>query len=177
VLQRAIGQAVRVSEQRLILMRHAKAEPPDGGADIDRPLTVRGHADAGAAGAWLVRSELLPDLVLCSPARRTRQTWHGVAVALAEAASPTVTYAPEIYTGAVGELLQLIRAVQASARTVLLIGHNPAISMLTASLAPSTADKNGMRTAGIAVHQPRVEWDRLGPGDAALLLRHTPRAE
>ena len=68
----------------LVLLRHAKAEAAGSDApdDAERPLTARGHADAAAAGAWLARHGLLPDVVICSPARRTRQTWHGVALGM-----------------------------------------------------------------------------------------------
>src|SRR5262249_13960879 len=71
------------TSRTLVILRHAKAEAPNRAADLERSLTERGHADAGAAGAWLVARGYLPNLVICSPARRTRQTWHGVAVALA----------------------------------------------------------------------------------------------
>ena len=68
----------------VVLLRHAKAERPARIADFDRPLTARGYADAGAAGAWLAHGGLLPSIVICSPAKRTRQTWHGVALGMAE---------------------------------------------------------------------------------------------
>src|SRR5947199_719058 len=92
----------------LVILRHAKAERPTGVADIDRPLTGRGHEDAAAAGAWLASRGYAPDLVLCSPAKRTRQTWHGVAMALAGA--PEVRYEPALYAGAVDEALDLVAA-------------------------------------------------------------------
>ena len=61
--------------RHLILLRHAHAEPASTGqADFDRPLSPRGLAEAEAAGAWLAEQSLLPDRVLCSPARRTRET-------------------------------------------------------------------------------------------------------
>ena len=66
-----------MSERTLVILRHAKAERPAELADADRPLTQRGHADAAAAGAWLAARGYRPDLVLCSPAKRTRQTWPG----------------------------------------------------------------------------------------------------
>jgi phosphohistidine phosphatase len=80
----------------LVLLRHAKADRPNGVPDVDRPLTERGHADSALAGAWLVKHGYVPDLVLASPSRRTRQTWHSVAVALANAGSPTVRYERDI---------------------------------------------------------------------------------
>ncbi len=59
----------------LILFRHAKAEQVVGKPDHERELTARGRKDAHAAGAWLREHELGAELVLCSTATRTRQTW------------------------------------------------------------------------------------------------------
>ena len=80
-----LAQNYCVTTRTLVILRHAKAANPEGVADPDRPLTSRGHADAAAAGAWLAHRDLQPDLVLCSSARRTRETWHGVALALSTA--------------------------------------------------------------------------------------------
>src|SRR5688572_27313979 len=114
----------------LVLLRHAKAAHPDGIADTDRPLTPRGHADAAAAGAWLAKQQLTPDLVLCSPARRTRETWQGVRVAMG--ADPTVRYERDLYAAGAAELLDLVRATDPAVRTVLVIGHNPTVSVASA---------------------------------------------
>src|SRR3546814_9831656 len=60
--------------RELILLRHAHAEPPaTGQSDLDRPLSAEGNAEAEAAGRWLQEQRLAPDLVLCSPSRRTRE--------------------------------------------------------------------------------------------------------
>src|SRR5437773_11617307 len=95
----------------LVIVRHAKAQRPADLADADRPLTQRGHADAAAAGAWLAARGYRPDLVLCSPSKRTRQTWRGVSVALAGSPEPTVRFEPELYYGAVDDALALITQV------------------------------------------------------------------
>ncbi|GGJ89190.1 phosphoglycerate mutase [Pilimelia anulata] len=160
----------------LVLLRHAKAARPDDGPDFDRPLTTRGHGDAAAAGAWLRRKQYIPDVVLCSPARRTRQTWHAVAVALADAARPEVTYRAEIYESGAPGVLALLHDLGEHAGTVLLVGHNPTVSDMSALLAPAAVEEGGLRTSGIAVHRPRVPWARLGAGDAVLVEQHTPRA-
>jgi phosphohistidine phosphatase len=168
-----------MTDRSLVLLRHAKAEQAPGLPDEDRPLTARGHADSAAAGSWLARRGYLPDLVLCSPARRTRQTWHGVAVALADAggaAAPEVRYEHAIYAGSAEDLLALVHAVADEVTTVLLIGHNPIISELSALLDPqATTDSDGMRTAGIAVHGVRGPWQSCQPGEAPLTAAATTR--
>jgi phosphohistidine phosphatase len=148
-----------MTARTLVLLRHAKAERPDGLPDQDRSLTDRGHADAAAAGAWLLASGHVPDLVLCSPARRTRQTWHSVAIALGGAGSPTVRYERELYDGDADDALHLIAAAAKEAQSILIIGHNPTISQLSVLLdADGQADSDGLRTSGIAVHELPDEW-------------------
>ncbi|MEV4415482.1 histidine phosphatase family protein [Catellatospora sp. NPDC049609] len=168
------GAATR--PRTLVLLRHAKADRPVGLPDTDRPLTDRGHADAAAAGAWLVNQGYVPDLVLCSPARRTRQTWHSVAVALAGAGSPLVHYERPLYEGSPEDLIKLLQSVEPEHRTVLVIGHNPTISQLSERLdaGGGEVDSDGLRTCGIAVHQPDGDWSATDT--AKLVATHTARA-
>jgi phosphohistidine phosphatase len=174
------GKLYRVTSRILVLLRHAKADRPDGVGDLERPLTERGHADAAAAGAWLAHHHRQPELVLCSPARRTRQTWHGVAVAMAEAATeasaPVVRYEQGLYAEGHHALLALVKAVPAETRTVLLVGHNPDVSLLSAMLDPDGGtDSDGLRTSGLAVHHVDGDWAALDAGGAALADSHTAR--
>jgi phosphohistidine phosphatase len=164
-----------MTERTLVLLRHAKAERPAGTADIDRSLTARGHADAAAVGAWLARRELLPDDVICSPAKRTRQTWHGVALALG-GSGPEVRYEPIVYGGTARDLLDLIRRTPDGSVTVLVIGHNPTISDLSGLLDPAAArDSDGLRTSGLAVHRFDGSWTDCERGKAPLAATHTAR--
>jgi len=148
-------------DRTLVLLRHAKADRPNGVADVDRPLTERGHADAAAAGAWLVKHGYIPDLVLCSPSRRTRQTWHSVAVTLAGAGSPHVRYGRPLYDGTAHDMLAVLQGLE-DERVVMVVGHNPTISQLSELLDQSgDVDSDGLRTAGVAVHQASVDWAKL----------------
>jgi phosphohistidine phosphatase len=177
-----------MTDRYLILVRHAKAERAVGVADIDRPLTPRGHGDAAAVGAWLAHRAMAPDLVLCSPAKRTRQTWHGIALAMAESAvvagngvaavggGPDVRYDPVVYAGDAQDLLERLRAVDDETRIVLLVGHNPAVSLLSAALDPAAEPAaEGLRTCGIAVHRPTGTWRESGSDTAVLETAHTAR--
>jgi phosphohistidine phosphatase len=166
-----------MTPRTLLILRHAKADRPSGMADMERPLTERGHADAGVAGAWLTTRGYRPDLVICSPARRTRQTWHGVAVAMAGDGSPAVRYESPVYGAGPADLIDLLRTSPPGMGTVLLIGHNPTVSLLSAVLDPAgLPDSDGLRTSGLAVHLPEVAWDALGPGTAPLSTTYTARA-
>jgi phosphohistidine phosphatase len=163
-----------MSARTLVVLRHAKAERPDRLADLDRPLTQRGHADAAAAGAWLAAQGLRPGLVLCSPARRTRETWHGVRVALGPPAAEAV-FDPDLYEAGVPRCLSLVNAVSPAHSTVLLIGHNPTVTLLSTLLDAGTEMSEGLRTAGLAVHRLDGGWDDFAAGTASLVGTHTAR--
>jgi phosphohistidine phosphatase len=116
----------------LVLFRHAKSAWPDM-ADHERPLAPRGRRDAPVMGAWLRDAGLVPDRVLCSTARRARETWQ-----LAEGglgAAPPVLFERGVYESAAPGLLALIRGTPAAVRTLLVIGHNPTIEDLALMLA------------------------------------------
>jgi phosphohistidine phosphatase len=182
-----------MTARTLVLLRHAKAEHPAGVADVDRPLTARGHADAAAAGAWLASQRLVPDLVLCSPSRRTRETWHCVALALGGGAAPEpvsgageqvhprpqpvpVVFEPAVYHADVPDLVDLLAGIDEGVGTLLVIGHNPTLSTLSAALDPAGGPEDGLRTCGLAVHRLADGWRRCGPRLAALAATHTARA-
>jgi phosphohistidine phosphatase len=159
--------------RRLMLMRHAKADWPDV-ADQRRPLAKRGRNDAPVIGRWLREHGYLPDVVVCSSARRTRQTWELVAPELG--GSPAVTFDDRAYDAGEMALLYLARELPASCQAGLLIGHNPAISDLAASLTePSAGDAANplarvrFPTAAVAVLEFAGDWADLAPGGARLL--------
>jgi phosphohistidine phosphatase len=161
----------------LVLLRHAKAANPQRVADSDRPLTARGHADAAAAGAWLLSRGLRPARVLCSPSRRTRETWHSVRVALGDAASGTeVVMEPALYDSGAATALDLIRATDPEVDVLIVVGHNPTVSMISVLLDPGAEAEDGLRTAGLALHSVEGDWTDCGRNRAPLTATHTARA-
>src|SRR3984885_4023586 len=103
--------------RQLILLRHAKSAWPDDVPDHERPLAPRGRRDAPAAGDWLHRSGYVPDRVLCSTARRARETWQ-----LAEeklGARPQTVFEDRVYGASSAELLDLARQTPAEVGTLL----------------------------------------------------------
>jgi phosphohistidine phosphatase len=164
-----------MTDRTLVLLRHAKAAHPEDVADLQRALTTRGQADAAAAGRWLADHGFLPDVVLCSPARRTRETWHGLARALGEATRTTVVYDPALYGASSGqELLDLITATSPEVTTLVVIGHNPTLSMMSSLLDPATDEE--LSTCGVAVHRVPGAWRDLAAGRAPRTASHTARA-
>jgi phosphohistidine phosphatase len=159
-----------VGGRTLVILRHAKAEHPVRMADVDRPLTDRGHDDAAAAGRWLEGRGYRPSLVLCSPARRARQTWLGLSVPC-----DAVQYDGRLYGASAFELLDVVAEVDDGVGVLLLVGHNPGLGDLSAMLDPVRGDA-GLRTCGIAVHAVDTAWAQWTPGGAPLTDSHTARA-
>ena len=134
--------------RELILLRHAHAEPANAGqADIDRPLSPEGLAEAEAAGRWLAEHKLVPDCVLCSPARRSRETLEAVLGAVGYVDQRLDERIYEATPGTLAELADEHR----DADRLLLVGHNPGFETLVALLATGqSGDFRGMPPGGIA---------------------------
>jgi phosphohistidine phosphatase len=161
----------------LVLLRHAKSDWPDV-ADHERPLAKRGRRDAPAVGRWLGAAGYVPDVVVCSTARRTRETWELVSAGLAAAApgaAPAVRYEPRVYQATVLSLLMLVREFDPAWRTAMIVGHNPAMAELTAGLAASdAAAPYAFPTAAVAVLGLPGPWAEAAPGEARLVAFTVP---
>lgn len=168
------------NRRTLVLIRHAKAQDPEGVQDHERALVERGREDARALGAWLREQDLQAAQVICSTALRTRETWAGVAEGSGDGA--LVDLEPQVYQAAVAALLELVRLADADARIVAMVGHAPGIPHLAAELtgdgdadAVAALDR-GFPTATAAVLEVAGDWADLGPGAARLVAVHTARA-
>jgi len=163
--------------RRLVLLRHAKSDWPDV-ADHERPLAKRGRRDAPAVGRWLGDSGYVPDAVVCSTARRARETWELVAAGLAETApgaSPLVRYEPRVYEATVLGLLMLVREFDDAWRTAVVVGHNPGLAGLATGLAgPDGTPPQAFPTAATAVFALTGSWAEAAPGEARLLAFVVP---
>ncbi|MBS0438504.1 MAG: histidine phosphatase family protein [Proteobacteria bacterium] len=132
-------------KREIVLLRHAHAEnTAPGQSDSERALTLRGVAEARAAGHWLREQGAMPARVLCSPALRARQTLEH---ALGDVAAQIE---PRIYAATAGDLDTLIDE-HADAQRLLLVGHNPGFETFVALLATGqSGDFRGMPPGGIA---------------------------
>jgi phosphohistidine phosphatase len=122
----------------LSLLRHAKSSWKDPKlADYERPLNTRGQAEAPVMGKAMTKHGLDPDLVLCSTARRTRDT---LALVLPELKTePKVIYEDGLYHGTPAEMLGILHEVGAGIGQVLLVGHNPELQEFALDLIGSGA--------------------------------------
>jgi phosphohistidine phosphatase len=155
--------------KQLIVMRHAKAGELPGGPDEERALRGRGRHDAAAAGEWLRRRGFVPDQVICSSARRARQTWHYVRAELADGLAATSD--PRLYQAGAAELLGIIAETTAEVGTLMYVGHNPAAAQLAAGL---TGQELAFPTAAIAVIAMPAEWADAAEGSGTLTAHWAP---
>lgn len=123
---------------RLLIFRHAKAGPHHEQNDKARALIERGRNDAALMGRVLREKGYLPDLVLCSSAKRTVETWEHAAPALG--AAPKVCFLDELYDAPEKSLLKTIRGVKESASALMYIGHNPGLENLARQLVHEPQD-------------------------------------
>jgi phosphohistidine phosphatase len=119
--------------KRLYLLRHAKSSWKDTSLpDHDRPLAGRGRRAAKAIARHLREHGIEPELVLCSSARRARETLERIEPALA---TPTVRVEVDLYAASAPALLERLQAVPDTVESVMLIGHNPGLQDLALDLA------------------------------------------
>jgi len=163
------------AQRQLIVMRHAKAGELPGGPDVQRALRPRGRRNSSAAGRWLAERGLVPDLVLCSHARRARQTWRYVSAELP--GEPAVINDRRLYDADATDLIEIFTETQAPVRSLMYVGHNPAAADVAEMLTGAPVD---FPTAAIAVIDLATAWPGLAAhaeGAGQLVASWTPQRE
>ncbi len=154
----------------LLLMRHAKSSWGNPAwRDFDRPLNGRGLKAAPLMGRYLHAQGLGPDLIVSSPAQRAQQTAQLVKEA-APFAAP-IHYEAGIYEASVKDLLNILFALEETAATVLLIGHNPGFAGLLAHLSGVHEHLPTASIANLTLNADTWPAVRGGCGQLAWLVR------
>jgi phosphohistidine phosphatase len=167
--------------KRLYLLRHAKSSwQQPGTTDFDRPLAPRGIAACKRIRATLRRLAIEPQLVLCSSARRTRETFEGVAKGFAH--EPEALFERGLYLASANKILARLAQLDDSTERVMVIGHNPGLERLAQALAGTGAAATLARlatkfpTGALAeLAIPIARWDAPAPGGAELVRFIAPR--
>ena len=168
---------------RLVIMRHAKADWPGGVADHDRPLEERGHRDAPLAGRWLLKHGLAPDFILCSSALRTRQTCTWVCAELGDKA-PTPKLESGLYGASGVRMLSVINQVPETVTTLMVISHMPGVQDLAMHLASRDSVHDaymdaatGFPTSALTILETEKPWAELDGQDARLIKFKVARSK
>lgn len=164
---------------RLHLLRHAKSSWKEEVEDRERPLNRRGRETARLLGRGLPEATGRLDLVLCSSARRARETLDLALSGFAEA--PRIVVEDELYLATPAKLLRRLRRLDETDGNVLVIGHNPGMHELALALAatespPYRALAAGkFPTAALASFEVAA-WPSLGDARCGLIAYTPPGA-
>ena len=167
--------------RRLMLLRHAKSDWPDGVEDHERPLAERGRRMSPLMGRFMVEKGLLPDLAMVSTARRATETWKLVHAALGQ--DIVHKDEPRIYEAGVQAILDTVRQTPDRIHALLLVGHNPGLQDLALQLIGKGREPELSRlrrkypTAGLVVIDFDVKhWREISGGLGRLERFDTPKS-
>ena len=163
--------------KQLFILRHAKSSWDNPGLeDHQRPLAPRGQHACTIMAEHLRTNAIKPELVLCSSARRTRETLDGVA--------PTGEHLiePQLYSASAEDVLGRLRQLPGDISSVMVIGHNPTLQMLVLRLARRDGDgavrsavERKFPTGALATLTFECDWAELAAGTAHLTEFLTPK--
>jgi phosphohistidine phosphatase len=173
-----VGTIRGVSDpKRLYVLRHAKSSWDDhAAADHERPLSERGRRAVRAMAAYMEAKGIEPELVLCSSARRTRETLEGLGLL-----SSTVIVEHRLYGASSDDLIERLRSLPGELGSVMLVGHNPAMQDLVLRLAAGEHRGRGesaerleeirrkLPTGALVTLETTDEWAELDVGSAELV--------
>ena len=160
--------------RHILLLRHAKSSWADPiSSDFTRPLNERGKRDAPVMGEKLRELGLPIQLILCSTAVRTQETYKGLGDVVENI---PVSFEESIYEASVDNLLNVLRGVDDQITHVLMIGHNPGMQRLAQLLSDGQGDAKALThmahkfpTSALAILKTDVpSWDELGQGSCHL---------
>lgn len=174
------GKKIHHPVSEFLLLRHAKAVPQEeGGPDRERALEQRGRRAAQAMARWISDHRVTPELVLCSPSLRTRQTLDIVAPAFPR--PPQILLEEGLYLATSRQLLARLHELPEATGSVMLVGHNPGIQELAIALAdvgsgPAAARlADGFPTGALAHFEVGVPWAALERHRARLVTFVAPK--
>jgi phosphohistidine phosphatase len=170
------GVGVDNGVRRLVVMRHAKAEPV-AATDHARRLAARGRRDAEEAGRWARAEGVLPDHAFVSTAARAHETW--TAFRLGAGLDLEAELDGGLYAAGPDSTIEMLRSAPPAAATVMVVGHNPTMAHLVHLLDDGSADATvfaalsaGFPTAAVAVLELAGGWSQLDVAAARVTAFH-----
>ncbi|HEY9016712.1 SixA phosphatase family protein [Thiomicrospira sp.] len=160
--------------RELLIWRHAKSDwSNEALEDKDRALSERGRRNAKKMADWLQAQDLLPDVILCSTAKRAQQTLNR----LCKDCDVQVFNLDSLYLANLSTLLTELAKVDG--KRILLIGHNPGLQNLIDYLRDLPLEQSSqvklLPTAAIAQFIMPADWSELERGDGKLVAITRPK--
>jgi phosphohistidine phosphatase len=150
----ALKQQARKHSYLLLLMRHAQALSAGQGDDRLRPLSPCGLRQAATMGKMLTRMSMLPDRIVCSGATRTRQTLDQMLEPFGD--KPKVEYKESLYTEGTQAIFDELAASKLDEHILLIVAHEPVVSMIAQLLADENGDQNSLSLLGLGIAPANV---------------------
>lgn len=154
--------------KEIVFVRHAKADYPDLCRDFDRPLTKKGRKDAEKLGAAFFNNGINPDLVICSSAQRTKETYELIRPFFQN--SPTLVYTDELYFSDVAAYKTFIAEAEDQYQRLMFVGHNPSVSLMTAILDEHSAGHEMGTAHAVHIIFETRQWIEVRSGRINLIL-------
>jgi phosphohistidine phosphatase len=157
----------------LYLVRHAKSYWGDQSTpDFDRPLNNRGKRDAPFMGEVLKDKNIKPDLILSSPARRTKKTATEIAKKIGYP-EKKILFNEELYEASSNILINVIEKLDEKYNSVILFGHNPGLTLLNNHISNNYLDN--IPTCGIVALQVDKKWEDVGKNSCEFVFFEYPK--
>ena len=162
----------------LLLLRHAKSSHKDKTLeDYDRPLAKRGRRDCRLIGNWLREHDMVPDLVVSSPSKRTTQTVKRVGKRMA-IDKDIIRWDEKIYDASYKGLIKVISKVPEDCQKLMVVGHHEALEAMIlrkCRWADIPPNPKLIPTAAVAILEFESKWSDIKKADARLQAIVRPR--
>lgn len=167
-------------KRELLLLRHGKSDWNIPASNLERPLKKRGQEGAKVIGRYLKDNNLYPDYIICSPAKRARETAELVCAELSIAYGKIIQE-DSIYKASFMSLIMLIQSCPAQAKRILIVGHNPGLEDLIFYL-PKTEvempeDDKLFPTSALAIFKHESDWSDIEVGAVGELSIIRPKGQ
>ena len=154
-----------MTSRELMIVRHAKSDWSNNlASDAERPLNTRGEKDAPRIAKWIRKHQLIPDILISSPALRAKQTANNIIDQL-QLPETSVKFDNRLYLANTSTLLTVIAEVDDKYKSVMLVGHNPGleelIMKLSADQLPFTENGKLLTTANFVMLRFSCTWQKI----------------
>ena len=157
--------------KKVYLIRHAKSSWKDASLDdFDRPLNKRGKKDAPFMAEVLREHNIIPDIIISSPALRAKTTAQTIAEGIGY---KNILFLDDIYEATPETLQKILMKLDDSYKVVFLVGHNPSLKELAEKFVG--LDENIPTCGIVAIEFACKKWSDINPENAKLVMFDYPK--